>query len=555
MSQQGRLRRFDKVTGQRKDIQPVHPDGLPLRFSWNAAIAVDPADSTTIFFGSQLVHRSSDAGDTWDIISPDLTTNDPDKQRQGESGGITRDATGAENHTTILTIAPSPVEQGVVWVGTDDGNVQLTRDGGATWTNLVDRIRGVPANTWVPHIEASKFSGGEAFVVFDDHRRGNWTSYLYRTSDYGRTWQSIVTDELRGFLHVVEQDPEVPALLFAGTEFGMYLSLNGGAGWHRWTHGRGAFVLDDIRPLRALARTPALVDAPLHLFDVPPATLHAVAEAVGYRSTGHAMFSGVNRPFGALLSYWTTGAAEREVTIEALDPDGEVVWTQVDTASRGLNRIAWNLERDGFERPSSTGSTVAAGPAVLPGRYLLLLTSGTDTVGGSLDVLPDPRLDVPRADRERKYAALLRVGRWMEVSAQAVDRLRRTRDGVAAVQDALEGRTDSATSHVQQSAATLREALDSVTARFVAPAGAVTPRDQPPVVARLQRAYASLESSWDAPTQAQRMSMEQASAALEDAVEDANRVLQEDVAAFRDRVARLGIDLLPPDASLRIERP
>jgi hypothetical protein len=318
MSQQGNLRRFDKVTGERKDIKPVHPQGTELRFHWNAAINVDPFDSTVVYFGSQFVHRTMDGGNSWQIISPDLTTNDPEKQRADESGGLTRDATGAENHTTIITIAPSPVERGVIWVGTDDGNVQVTRNGGAEWTNVVGRIRGIPDNTWVPHIEPSKFEAGTAFVVFEDHRRGNWTTYVYRTNDYGRNWRSIATEEIDGFVHVIEQDPVVAGLLYLGTEFGMYVSLNGGQSWFKWTeglpttpvralivhprdhdlvigtHGRGAYVLDDVRPLRALAQG-ATAGSQVHLFDPPPAIQYRRADAVGYRSTGHAMFSGTNR--------------------------------------------------------------------------------------------------------------------------------------------------------------------------------------------------------------------------------------------------------------------
>ena len=181
MSQQGNLHRFDKATGNRRDIKPVHPDGLPLRFSWNAALNVDPFDSTTIYLGSQFVHRSRDRGATWEIISPGLTTNDPAKQRQAESGGLSVDASGAENHTTILSIQPSPLESGLIWVTTDDGNVQITRDDGVTWANVGDRGPDLPAATWSPHVEPSKHDPAVAYAVFDDHRRGNWTLYAYRT--------------------------------------------------------------------------------------------------------------------------------------------------------------------------------------------------------------------------------------------------------------------------------------------------------------------------------------------------------------------------------------
>ena len=377
-SQQGNLRRFDKVSGERKDIRPVHPDGTRLRFNWNAGFNIDPFDSTTIYIGSQFLHRSRDRGESWEIISPDLTTNDPEKQRSFESGGLTLDASGAENHTAIMAIAPSPVERGVIWVGTDDGNVQLTRDAGATWTNMVDRIPDIPEATWVAHIEPSKFEGSTAFVVLDDHRRGNWTTYVFRTDDYGRNWKNLATDEIRGFAHVIEQDPIEPDLLFLGTEFGMYVSLNAGENWVKWTHGlptapfralmvhgrdhdlvagthgRGAYILDDIRPLRELASDPGIADRALHAFEIPPAYQATMAEPLGYRSTGDAMFFGENRPYGALISYWSLGS-EDSVTVEIADATGDVIRTLEGTNTHGVNRLAWDLRIERFRRPTLGG--------------------------------------------------------------------------------------------------------------------------------------------------------------------------------------------------------
>ncbi|MEK6756739.1 MAG: hypothetical protein AABZ02_11360, partial [Bacteroidota bacterium] len=191
MSQGGFLIRFNWKTGERKDIRPWGPDGMKLRFNWNAGIASDPFNPKTIYYGSQFLHKSTDRGDSWTIISPDLTSNDPTKQKQDESGGLTKDVTGAENYTTIMVIAPSPVQQGVIWVGTDDGNVQVTQDGGKTWTNGGDRIPDVPKNTWVPHIEVSKFDAGAAYGVFEDHRRSNWKTYLYKSENFGKNWTRL----------------------------------------------------------------------------------------------------------------------------------------------------------------------------------------------------------------------------------------------------------------------------------------------------------------------------------------------------------------------------
>ena len=256
-----------------------------------------------------------------------------------QSGGLSRDDTEAENHTTILTIALSPVERGVLWVGTDDGNVQLTRDGGRTWLNVVERIRGVRPNSWVSHIEASKFEGGTAFVTFDDHRRGDNTPYVFKTMDYGNTWTSLVTADIEpfNFVHVIEQDPVESNPLFLGTEYGMYVSLNGGQKWHLWrhglpraptralvvhprdhdlviaTHGRSAYILDDVGPLRALARDPALANRPLHVFDPPAAIRYHLWRRWMGRGSGDAMFIGENRPYGALVTYSIGSHSDRAV--------------------------------------------------------------------------------------------------------------------------------------------------------------------------------------------------------------------------------------------------
>ncbi|MGD2068730.1 MAG: hypothetical protein PVI57_08670, partial [Gemmatimonadota bacterium] len=399
MSQQGNLLRFDRVTGARHDIQPIPPEPTgdqsgdppePLRFNWNAGFAQDPHDSTTIYIGSQYLHRSRDHGASWEVMSPDLTTDDPEKQRQDVSGGLTLDATGAENHTTIIDVSPSPLEPGVIWVATDDGNVQLTTDDGATWTNVGANIEGVPPATWVPDVEPSHHDPATAYVVFDDHRRGNWETYVFRTVDRGRSWERLPTGEVFGFAHDLAEDPGEPNLLFLGTEFGLWYSLDRGDSWQLWTsnglppapvravlvhprdvdlvvgtHGRAAWIVDDVRPLRELAADPSLTGRPVHLFTPPPARLHEVAEAIGYRSTGHAMWQGETRPYGALLSYWVGGdaSASRAEIVVADGQGGEVVALS-GPAESGVNRVVWDL-RAGEDAPAPS----TEGAEVLPGSY------------------------------------------------------------------------------------------------------------------------------------------------------------------------------------------
>ncbi|HSG48870.1 MAG TPA: hypothetical protein VLA43_13710, partial [Longimicrobiales bacterium] len=410
MSQGGALQRFDRITGHRTSIQPVAPQGIALRFNWNAGLALDPHEPGTLYLGSQFLHRTRDHGASWEIISPDLTTDDPAKQDPA-TGGLSLDATGAETHTTIVAIGPSPLEAGVIWVGTDDGRVQLTRDGGGTWQDVGAAIRGVPAGTWVPDVHPSSHDAATAYVVFDDHRRGNWETYLFRTEDYGRTWTRLDGSAVDGFAHAVEEDPEEPNLLFLGTEFGLHFSTDRGTTWQRWTHlpampvrdlevhsrdgdlvlgthGRGVWVVDDIRPLRVLAGDPGIRTRALFAVDPHRAILHEVAEAVGYRSTGMAMWQGETRPYGALFYFGVApGAGAGTASITVGDAAGRTVALDTVPAEVGLNRWVWDL-RAGPEAGESPD--FAPGAEVLPGEYHITVEKDGDTASATLQVVDDP---------------------------------------------------------------------------------------------------------------------------------------------------------------------
>lgn len=461
MSQGGNLRRFDMRTNEERAIRPPRPDpDTELRFNWNAAIALDPFDPRIVYYGSQFVHRSPDRGESWEIISPDLTTNDPEKQRQAESGGLTLDVTSAENHTTILTIAPSPLQRGLIWVGTDDGNVQLTRDGGATWTDVTRRIPGVPEGSSVPHIEASKHAAGTAYVVYSNHQRGDWTPWVFRTTDFGSTWRALSPGQIDGFVHVIEEDPVEPDLLFLGTEIGLYFSLDGGDNWRKWTHGgfphgapvralvvhprdhdlaigthgRGAWIVDDIRPLRAMARDPGIAERPLHLFEPPPAIQHTRGMRGPFYFPGDTKYQGPNRPYGALLSYHVGGAGAAggghpdpdPVRIEILE-GSTVIRTLEGPGKPGVNRVVWGLERAGHRPPGAAPDSPEPGGAeIVPGRYQVRVTLGEHVAEGEVEVLPDPRTNWTVAQMRARLDTRLRGEELLARLNAAVDRLNRT---------------------------------------------------------------------------------------------------------------------------------
>ena len=593
--QGGRILQSDLQTGERKSIVPAHPEAIELRFSWNAGMAIDPHDGA-LYIGSQFVHRSTDMGSTWTLISPDLTTNDPEKQMQDESGGLTLDDTGAENHTTVLTIAPSPVERGVLWVGTDDGNVQLTRDGGRTWLNVVERIRGVRPNSWVPHIEASKFDGGTAFVIFDDHRRGDNTPYVFKTMDYGDTWTSLVTADIEpfNFVHVIEQDPVEANLLFLGTEYGMYVSLNGGQKWHLWrhglpraptralvvhprdhdlviaTHGRSVYILDDVGPLRALARDPAIANRSLYLFEVPVAIRYQVAPPDGMQVTGDGMFIGENRPYGALVTYSIPAeSAVRDtakVTFEVLDEAGATIRTFEAPAKPGVNRTAWNLRRDAFRQPrvqeaDAASPSLVRGPEVLPGRYTVRVKFEGQEASAAVEVREDPRFQVPMAVQRERLDFIMTVGQRQEVAAEAVDRLRDAKRAVDRAVEQVEanrGATDSTAKALASAGHDLKKALTSVEELFTGHGvqGQVSWSDEvlPQLGNLLGDIHGTLSSAREAPTEAERLHLRAAEEDLKRALEHTNRVFAEEVARFRERVAAgLNAELFPAKEPLSVD--
>ncbi len=327
LSQGGFLTRWNLRVGEQRGIKPpeVDPENNRLRFNWNTGLAQDPFEPGTIYLGSQYVHKSTDRGESWTVISPDLTTNKPEWQTR-DTGGITPDVTGAENFTTIIAISASPVQKGVLWVGTDDGRVHVTRDGGKTWESVEKSLKGVPANTWVPHIRASKFEAGSAFVVLDNHRRDDLKPYVFRTDDWGKTWKSLATKNLEGYALAIDQDPVDRDLLFLGTEWGLYVSNDGGKSWMKWrhglpetvsamdlvvhprdhdlvvaTHGRALYVVDDIAPLREL--TAETMREPLHLYPSSPGRLYRIGAGSGNPRSGAGEFRAESRPFGVLLTY------------------------------------------------------------------------------------------------------------------------------------------------------------------------------------------------------------------------------------------------------------
>ncbi|QHI39144.1 Dispase autolysis-inducing protein [Kordia antarctica] len=498
MSQQGFVSRYDWITGNNYTVKPTHSDAdVKLRFNWNAAINIDPFDNSTLYFGSQFVHKSTDKGLTWNVISGDLSTNDPEKLKQAESGGLTMDATGAENHCTVLVIEPSPLERNMLWAATDDGRVHITRNGGQEWTEVTNGLKGLPKGSWIVQVKASNKKKGEALLIANDYRRFNYEPYAYRTTNYGTTWERIVdASDVESYTLAIVEDIENKNLLFLGTDDGLYISLDAGTKWQKWTagfptvstkdlviqprehdlvigtFGRAAWVLDDIRPLRAIARDKNILTKNIALFEPPTAYQAAYQQPTGSRFGGDAIYHGENKRSGAMISYYfnkkdvkedeneveveteieieteaeeneqeDTGVnsqkedeenEEREITWDSLKLEiynnGKLIRTLKNKVPKenGIHRMFWRMDEKGVDRPSRSirkRNRESGGMDVKPGTYQLKMTYGDQVSETTIKVAGDPRLEVSQKNTNETYAAGKKIESMTQTAADAVKQL------------------------------------------------------------------------------------------------------------------------------------
>jgi photosystem II stability/assembly factor-like uncharacterized protein len=495
--QGGYLTRLDRRTRAIRDLQPKAGPGEKLRFNWNAPLHLSPSEPGTLYLGAQFLFRSRDRGETWERISPDLTTDDPAKQRQEQSGGITVDNSVAEMHTTIYSISESPKDPGTIWAGTDDGNLQVTRDGGKRWTNVAPRLPGLPGASWVSWVEASPHDATVAFAAFDRHTVGDLTPWVYRTGDAGRSWTRVAGpgQGIRGYAHVIKEDPARSGLLYLGTEFGLWISLDGGGHWAEFkgsgfpavavrdlafatrdgdlaiaTHGRGIWIIDDLAPLRALSD-----DVLGREIAILPgrANQQRIAGAGGWVE-GDAHFVGENPPGGAVVTLWQRSRhLFGPLTVEILDPSGQVVDTVPATKKRGLSRVAWTMREPPprVPRAAAVAGGVSMGPRVLPGVYRVRVRRGAEVVEAPLPLVLDRRAPYGLEDRKAQYQAERRVydlfGRMSDVAGRLVV----VRDGALARAGGA-----SAKPELAQRLRALAEAADGLRKKIVATTegGAIT---------------------------------------------------------------------------------
>jgi photosystem II stability/assembly factor-like uncharacterized protein len=462
--QGGTIARINTRTHEIRDIQPrLSAEDLrrfgKLRFNWNTPLALSPHEPGTVYIGAQFLMRSRDHGQTWERISPDLTTNDPAKQQQERSGGITVDNSAAETYTTVYSISESPRQDGLIWVGTDDGNLQLTRDGGRHWENTVGNIAGLPKGSWVSWVQASTFEAGVAYAAFDRHTFSDMGPYLYVTQDFGKSWKPLVTPSetkgVRGFAHVIKEDTVDPRLLFLGTEFGLWVSVDGGGHWAQFkggqlppvpvrdlaihprdndlviaTHGRGIWIVDDITPLRRLDAGLLAKDAEF----VAGRPVQQRIEANGGWASGAAAFIGANPSAGAVITYYQrTRHLFGKLKIEVLDSTGAVLDELPASTRRGLNRVVWTMHlRPPHVPPAAQLSQAGTqGPRVLPGTYTVRMEKNGQVYETPLTVGLDSRVTWTAADRQAKYQAQMKVYQLFNDESMLFARIAALREQVA----------------------------------------------------------------------------------------------------------------------------
>ena len=583
MSQGGNVGLYDKATGRTQFVKPTHPEHKPLRYNWNAALAQDPFNDCGVYFGSQYVHYSDDCGLNWKIISPDLTTNDTTKQKQHISGGLTIDATNAENHTTLLAIAPSPVRKEVVWASSDDGQLHITLDGGERWKNVATKLPGLPAGSWIPQIQVSSSNAGEAWVVANNYRRNDFNPYAFHTDNYGESWTRVVNENQVGhFVCSIVQDEVSPNLVFLGTDGGLYVSFDKGKNWKHWsdgmpnvqirdmkihpregdlvlaTFGRAFWVLDDINPLRAMAAEGLNTTENEFVAFTPQDAYHVSTRSYeGIRFNAQGDFNGDNRFMGgARLNLWVKPTEEvegkekkaKDVKIKVVNSNGDTIRMITRKLEEGLNRVYWYLDEDGILFPSRRdrrpGSDLPGGMDVLPGTYSIFYEYEGNTDSSMIHVKMDPRIDwnedAMMAKREimEDYAEIIDQARngWNDIS-NAKKTLKLVK-GIAEIQD------DSLKKDLMKEIKALNARLDSLEELYFNPEGLKgiqrNPNNLSSVLGGVRR---YVNSSWSVPGSNAMNTIRRAETETEKVTMAVQQFMEEEWSPFHVKVSELNLDL------------
>lgn len=601
-SQNGNLYRFDLKTGESKSISPLPEDRKkPFRFNWNSPIFISPHNPKTIYYGGNRLFKSTDRGDTW-AASPDLTTQQeqhklpvmdvlPSKDTLSLNDGIAF-------YGNIITISESPLKEGLLYVGTDDGNLQVSRDGGKTWKNVLDKVPGVPKYTYVSRVVVSRFEEARAYATFDGHRNDDFKPYVFVTENYGESWKSIASNLLEGgTVNVIREHHRNPNLLFAGTERGAYVSFNRGAHWNKIksnfpivpvddiaihprendlifaTHGLSIWILDNITPLEKLSKE--ILAADIHLFDIRPATIFNPYSNKG--NLGHKSFAGKNPPFGAIITYYLKSKPEKEkevkttatikkerpdkavttkkdgVKITILDQSGNIIRELDGTCEVGINRINWDLRYPPavpIEEGQMPFRGPPRGPFALPGEYKVKLTVGDKEMTKIFQVEEDPLVDITPSDRKAQQEAVLKLNKLYasaDAASKALDNIKKQIDNLKKNFKKLPDIPESITSSVEKITKEAEGIQEQIRGSRETRTRRITP-----LIRLISRLSSSINSYSGPPSPPQKEKIEEAEKELKPLIERVNNLINQAIPDLNKQMNQHNIPLLPPPSPIKI---
>jgi photosystem II stability/assembly factor-like uncharacterized protein len=520
--QGGHVWRVNRKTNEYADIQPQALPGEPkLRFNWNTPIYTSPTNPKSLYIAAQYLYKSDNKGLSWKRISPDLTTNDPLKQKQEESGGITTDNSSAENHCTIFTLAESPLDEKLIWVGSDDGNIQFTTDGGINWTKVNQNIKNLPSQIWVSSIEPSRYDKNTVYATLDNHMYGDMNTYCVVSRDMGKTWNTLNTIGLKaGYAHKIKEDIINRNLLFLGTEWGLYISIDAGTNWAQFsakvppvavrdiqihpvkndlilaTHGRGILIVDDISPLRQLDTT--LLNSDLAILNTRSFPVSSGHWGSAFPSAGG--FSGPNSPEEAPVIYYLKDrVTSGDVKIEILNSSGVVVGSIPATKRKGINKVYWSMRM----KPPRVAKGVRLdgagfyGPLCTPGDYTVRISNNSKVYAGKISLADDPISMHTLADKNAQRSAVDSLYKLSEELAFFNEQIVKLKNESRMAADSAKN------SGLKKSLSQFSSKMESIWKELVATKGGLSITGEERIRERLSELYGSVVSFDGRPSESQ----------------------------------------------------
>ncbi|HEX8185811.1 MAG TPA: hypothetical protein VF747_13690, partial [Blastocatellia bacterium] len=593
-SQNGNVTRLELKTGERRAIKPQAPKGEPeYRFDWNSPILISPHNNRTIYFAGNRVFRSTDRGDTW-VRSDDLTNNQ-DRDKTPIMGVLpNRDMLsrhdGQETFGQVVTLSESTMKEGLLYAGTDDGNLHVSRDAGKTWKNITSKVPGVPKGTYVSRITPSRHSEGTAYLTLDGHRSDNYNTYVFMTTDFGESWKAIKGNLPAGVTtRVIREHHRNPNLLFLGTEFGAFMSLDRGAHWTRLkgnlpmvrvddiqihprdndlvlgTHGRSVWVLDDITPFEKMSD--AVMASDITVFDLEPATHFRLYGRKG--NTGHKWFSAANPPYGAVINYYLKDRAKDDVKVTITDKSGKLVRELKAPKDAGLNRVVWDLRTTPPVQPRENpqggegggGGGFGFGPRgmrVAPGEYTVKVAAAGKQATQTVRVEEDPRIQINEADRGRLNEAQSKVYALQRSADGARRSLTNLKTQLTALEETMK-KTPNVSAALTSAVKTVSDQVDDLQRKLVGDtgplggAGPPLPDEPRPLQNRLGQLANGLDSYTAAPTADEVRRIEDLSAEVRALVEQVNKLIDEAVPNLNKQMRDSGMTFV--NAGQRIAPP